>query len=688
MKKFKMLFAVTGLFAGAHMLGAGGLWAQEQTPKAQPSAGEKPAIKAAQPRFELSESEDFFAQPYPSNARRLPSGAPDLQHYPNPGGHGFVREAIALVSQELRGFGPYSVVSFAFDSPLAQGLEQLKNPMLCASPDASIRLVNLDPRAPDYLQAQPCYVRIAHSADSVRPANLLQIRPVPGLGLRPGGTYAAVVLRRQQSKTTIHTTADFQALLKGKIPDSVQDPKTLRSARRWRNSLAPLRLALPALGLKAQDIAVASVFSISDPTETLRAQVEQVMQDPKVEPIRWVDSVEEKEFLLWRGRLRLPMYQQDSPPYLFGGGLLRSQNGVLQQNVWVDVPLVVTLPKTPRPVSGYPLYLYFHGTGGRSDQAARRGQVRVHGGPVVPGTELASLAAQAGFATACISGPFSPERIGLSALDGYAAYNFFHPATMVANFSQMVLEKVHFLRALQSAKADDVSNAAKTKTPLFDARKLVMGGQSLGSYLTSMVAASTGQAQGLILTGAGGSWVEFAFGPKDPVDLEAMLQKIMLPKGETLDRFHPYIDLFELAVGSVDNTLFAPQLLRKPGPGFDPPHILVIEGYKDLQVSTGLQRALVLGLGVELLGDDVGEGPGARLDTVLPWAGIKQSPGPLQNNFQLANGDVRTAVVTRYAEDGILEGHYVAFQRAHARQQVVEFLQAIAKGEAPLVQTH
>lgn len=53
----------------------------------------------------------------------------------------------------------------------------------------------------------------------------------------------------------------------------------------------------------------------------------------------------------------------------------------------------------------------------------------------------------------------------------------------------------------------------------FDPRLVVVGGQSLGSYLSGILAATVPDWKGAILTGAGGSWVEFGFGPKDPIDL-------------------------------------------------------------------------------------------------------------------------------------------------------------------------
>lgn len=673
-----------------------------RTPKSDQQtleATSKPlGLAIPQPVFDLEAKGDFFALPFPSNARRLDGGAPALEHFPNPKNLGFVSEAIALITEKRKGFGPYSVVSLAFDGPLPPILNQEHKPLIYARPESPILLINLDAGAPDYLQPQPCFVRVNEVADQVRPQGLLQIRPVPGLGLRSQGTYALIVRRQLGSGRSLGTADTFQSLLQGHLPESLNNSPVSAVAQRWIKSYAPLRAALPKLKLRAEDIAVATVFSIGDPTQFLRQELADIMAKPAPGPVTWQGVESMPNFYLVRGSLPLPMYQQGKPPYLFGGGLLSERDGKLYTEVFVDAPFVLTIPKQTRKVEGFPLYLYFHGTGGSSDQAARRGRRSTAEGPVEAGSELATLAANAGFATACIAGPFSPDRIGLAALDGYAAYNFFHPRTMEANFSQMLVEKAYFLRALQAMHADAqglpkgstavARNKPKTdaSAPLFDSSKLVIGGQSLGSYLASMVAASTGAAKGLILTGAGGSWIEFAFGPKNPVNLQGMLEKIMLPRGEKLDRFHPYIDLFELAGGSVDNTLYARRLFREPTLGFDPPHVLVIEGYKDRQVPTGLQRALILAMGIDMLGNDVGRGARERLDTVLPWAALRTFPLRVQDNRQLANGQSRSAVFVRYREDGILEGHYVAFQRPEAQNLIASFLTALGKNESPLLE--
>jgi len=284
----------------------------------------------------------------------------------------------------------------------------------------------------------------------------------------------------------------------------------------------------------------------------------------------------------------------------------------------------------------------------------------------------------------------SPGRIGLLSADGYAAYNVFYPAAMRDNFGQMVLEMVLFRRLLLALRIDpalcpgtDASASPDGKVG-FDPELVVVGGQSLGSYLSGILASVVGGWKGAILTGAGGSWTEFAFGPKDPFDLSLVLQLLVVPPGETLDRWHPLVTAFDLAVGPADNIHYVRRVLRDPLPGRTSPHVLVIEGHADLQVPVGLQRALCLAMGADLAGGDPAPTPDEQVAPALPWGGLAVLPYPLGDNRVLPDGTRRTAVVVRYLPD-FREGHYVSVQRDEPKRQIREFVEALARGQAPMV---
>lgn len=639
--------------------------------------------------FSTEPGAGFFDLPFPLDARRLADGAPDLRCFPNPRCVGFVQQALDVVSGRSRGFSPATAIYFRFDGPLELRED---DPLRSLQSSAQAFVVDVDPQSAGYLQRHPVLVRSTLEADDVRPAHLLQLMPPAGLALRPGTTYAAIVLRRAPAATDQTTRLGQPPALRALLQERAPPDTPGKLARRLRRAYAPLARALAQLGLHSDDVAAASVFTTDDPTALLRSQVAWARRQLALQPTSLQVQETRAGYSVLRGRVAMPRYQGGSSPYLvFGGEQSLDQGGAPHAQGYSDVEFELSVPHGRMPPSGFPLYFYLHGTGGEARQLSTRGYRLAPGQPSQPGTMLADLAAAQGWAASCIDGPYSPNRIGLSALGGYAAYNFFRPAVMRDSFLQMVLEQVHFLDLLRGLHIDAALLPAVELEPesdgrvRFDVERMVVGGQSLGSYLAGMLAAVSDDFRGAILTGAGGSWIEFALGPKDPVDLQATLEALTLASGERYDRFHPFLTLFEMAVGPADNTFYLPRVLRRPESGKRPPHVLVIEGHVDLQVPTNLQRALVLALGVDLLGSDVGKSPDDRLQPVLPWGGLRQLASQAQGNLLLPTGESRTAVVVRYPEDGIFEGHYVTYQWQAPRDQIASFLRAVAAGEDPAI---
>ena len=282
----------------------------------------------------------------------------------------------------------------------------------------------------------------------------------------------------------------------------------------------------------------------------------------------------------------------------------------------------------------------------------------------------------------------TPERLSSGGIGGYVFYNFLNPVAMRDNFRQALLEHILFRKLVENLRIDvsdctgvDVS-ASTDGMAFYDPEMKVVMGQSLGSYLAGMLATIDPGYEGAILTGAGGSWVEFAFGARSP-DLTALAMLALgLGGSEPFDVWHPGIAIFDWAVAPSDNTHYLDEILRDPTREdtreFDPPHVLVIEGDDDDNISTGLQRALLAAIGVDLLGEDVG-GPE---DRVLPWielAGRGAMDAPLSENVDTGLG-MRTGGVVRWLPDFDDGGHYVTFQLEGPKHQYGCFLESILEG--------
>jgi hypothetical protein len=642
---------------------------------------------------DLSSPERFFDAPWPADARLLPDGAPDVRGLPNPFGVFFVERSKAAVLDGVKangpGFSPLPVVSFRFDrAPPPFRVV----PLTTTNPRSGVQLVDLTPgRAGTRI---PVDVHVTPHADSARPAGLLQVAPISGLSLLPG-TWAVIVRRDVDGDGAddLAPSPVVAALLRGISVDSrAADPV-------WRQTFRPLVEQLHDLQVDVDDVAAATVFSVAEPERLLteRLQALRAGKAPKLkklerpaDPLR-VD-VNKHDLIELRGVVEQPQHQAGDPPHLFDGGeLVFSKDGKLATTRVEDATFVLTIPKGKMPAKGWPLLLYVHGTGGSPTQALDRGRRTRPGVPGSPGTGISSWIAPLGVATACVAGPYSPDRIGDRALDGYGAYTFTNPAAMRDNFAQMLIEHVRFLRLLDDLVVDQKlvpevdAAAADDGLVRFDTSRLLIAGHSLGSYLTGMLTGSLDGVDGAVLSGAGGTWVEFAFGPKDPIDLQGVVEIMALPPGEDLDRFHPFIEVFELAAAAADNTLYTRHILRDPWPGHGAPHVLVVEGQPDAQVPTNLQRALVRSVGVDFVGVDVGVRSIDRLLPALHAIGRGALAGPVVGNVDVKGRGPRTGVVVRYAEDGLLDGHSVLFQRDDARRVFVDFVGAVVAGEVPIV---
>ncbi len=633
---------------------------------------------------DLTNPAHFFDAPYPSDARRLDNGAPDVRGVPNPFGVAFVEKSrLALMGDVLdngAGFSPLPVVSFRFDRPLP---DFSVSPAATTHKESVIQLVDLtEGRVGSRIAVDVAVAR----GDTVRPRGLLQVAPLTGLSLLPG-TWAVVVRRDLDGDGAVDfdRSAVLDALLAGTHPNE-----------RWRAAFAPLTQALSVLGIARADVAAATVFTVGDPTAELHRTLTMVAAESPPPVLRWQPAravvADEPSFAEVQGVLLQPQHQSGTPPHLGDDGVLqRDEQGNLIKTREEEAVFHLSLPRKKMPANGFPVVLYVHGTGGSPTQAIDRG-VRQHpGGAVQPGSGMASWLAPEGVATACIAGPYSPDRVGWRALDGYGAYVFMNPRGMRDNFVQMLIEQVRFLRLIQTVEIDSAlvpgvdASAAPDRKVRFDSTRMVIAGHSLGSYLAGMMAGHLDGWRAAVLSGAGGSWVEFAFGPKDPLDLQAILQTVALPPGEKLDRFHPFLDLFEGAVAVADNTFSTRHILRFPRPGQSVPHVLVIEGQPDAQVPTNLQRALVRSLGVDFAGQDIGAHSRDRLLPGIHLLSRSARPLPVSGNVVVDGGGLRTAVVLRYPEDGRLDGHNVLFQRPDTRATFVRFVVEAVEGQVPIV---
>lgn len=641
--------------------------------------------------FDFSEDAGFYANGFPTDLRVGADGLIDFTGFPRLQ-HPLTRQYVNATAQQIRGYALSMPIYLPFTGPFDRARLPQQDTAYLAD-DAPIHLVNIDPNSPAWGQRQPLSVAQTWQPDTYRPRHLLQILPTLGLNLLPNTTYAVLVYDRMpvHDGDVLQQNARLAALLDE--PASMADDVTDKQ-RRAHEVFAPLRDYLAATGIDPASIVGATVWTTGDPTAQLFNAARQLAEGdvPTVELSGPVDIF--ADYCVFHGRIAVPGFQRGVLPYLApyqGGDIEWDATGVPVTQYVRHAPLVVTVPRRPMPADGFPLLLYNHGTGGRADEVYVRGAIDKYGVQDRQGGP-AQIAAYRGWGSAGMGGHLGDEHLpGPLELEGYIAYNFFNPVAWRGNMLQMALERVLLRRALNALQLDGDACPGATADggPLhFDATMQAVMGQSLGSYIAGMQAAIDPEPyQGVILTGAGGSWIEFAFGPTDPVPLQQLVETLALQFSpiEHLDRFHPIPMLAEMLVGAANNILYTDQLLRYPRK--TPPHVLVIEGHQDRQVPENIQRPLLLSLGVEPVGDDYGATQDDSVFWYLQEQGAQSSAYPVVGNTLVDGYGMRTAVVARYKPDFApgTDGHHVAFQLDAPKHQYGCLLQQLALGQTPVI---
>ena len=71
-------------------------------------------------------------------------------------------------------------------------------------------------------------------------------------------------------------------------------------------------------------------------------------------------------FCALRGSIEMPQFQAGAPPFDTEGRFVLDGNDAPLVQATQTIPVTITLPKQAMPASGWPLYQFFHGSGGLS----------------------------------------------------------------------------------------------------------------------------------------------------------------------------------------------------------------------------------------------------------------------------------------------------------------------------------
>jgi hypothetical protein len=492
----------------------------------------------------------FYDAPWPSDLRTT-DGHPDAAAWPNPRQIALLGDLKTTLAQ-ARGFPVMPVAWMRFTAPLPP---QALDTTIAAAPSSPILLVEISTG-----HLVPVVAETLPLDDYTMP-NTLAIAPRPGFVLRPQASYAFVVLRSlgDAAGERLDVPAALATLAHGHTPSGAHGAAA-------KALYSPLWPALRGLGIDPSDVAAATVFTTGDVvaetaalSDALVAKYPLSIDGLQIDPD---DGAAHPDFCELVGTITFPQFQHGTPPYDTEGLFDADDGGLPSKQRDETAQVVLSLPKgSAMPAGGWPLVVYWHGSGGDPAQVVDRGA------PNEPdkGYGPAHVLSPHGFAMAASALPLNPQR--LPGASDTAYLNLQNLAAFRDTFRQGVIEQRMFLAALRRLEipAAVVAGCGLTGPQTFDATALFGMGQSMGGMYTNMIVATEPTLRAAVPTGAGGFWSYFILHTSTIQGAPQLLAAVLGTDPPTF--VHPGIALFEAASEAADPMVYMPRLGARPLPG-------------------------------------------------------------------------------------------------------------------------
>jgi hypothetical protein len=641
---------------------------------------------------DLESPDHFFDFPWPSDLRLTKAGTPDIVGFPNPSLSSIV-EGIRTIAAEDTGFPVVPVAWFQFAAPLAP---QDPTVVIAADKTSPYLLIDVDPSSPTRGALTPTIAQTLDNDDNWVPPNVVAIGPRPGFVLSPKRKYAYVVLR------SANDANGAKLGVPAALANAIDAPT---STDPLAQSLAPLWPALKTAGVSDLDVAAATVFTtgdvvadLADLSSRVRAAYSTSITGASVDPTV-LDSNDRMCEL--QAQVSFPQFQTGAPPYDTGGLFTIGADGLPVKQSDMVVPVTITIPKQPMPAGGYPLVLFFHGTGGVSTAIADRGVWHYATDALsCPNEELDTwngmtgcntagegpgwVMAARGFAEVAAALPVNPQRWPAGANGAFPEYiNVNNIAPTRDIFRQGVIEQRMFIDALErlTIAPSQMHGCTGTSLPAgetayhFRTDKLVVHGQSMGAMYANLISAVEPRIHAVVATGAGGYWSYFILLTQTIPGIKGDLQ-FLLDTPADYTHLHPVMHLAQMGLGPIDPILFMPRVGANPLPGFPARPVYEPHGEGDSYFPTIVQDAVALAY----RNQEAGDVQWPTMQQALALAGDDGiAPYPVTNDKTSANGSKYTGVVVQYQGDGIYDPHAIYSQLDAVKYQYGCFLETTYK---------
>ncbi len=656
-------------------------------------------------RADLSDRDQWYDLPWPSDLRLNVMGQPDYRGFPFPGSSSLVRGVLEIAG-DRQGFTALPVAYFRFDGPLAARAPDTAIP---AEVTAPVLLIDVDPASPERGRLIPTVAQ-TWDEDEYLPGPVLSVAAWPGFVLRPRRRYAFVLTTGVRSATgePVRASATLRALREGMTPGGTRGAAA-------QALYAPLWETLRMRGIDPNTVVAATVFTTNDTVRELADLGARIVaaRDVTLRNLAVAEgdsATRDPRYCQVRATVSMPQFQRGVPPFNSEGTFALGADGLPTTVTYPtlpnygEVPVVLTIPRRRMAAAGYPLALYLHGSGGTSASAMDRGVWRPRTaqnpctgqevdewngvtGCFTPGRGPAYVLAGRGFATASQALPVNPER--LPGASGLAYLNFANLKAFRDTFRQGVIESRLFIEALGRlripastlARCEGASLPAGVTEARFDLSRLVVQGQSMGGMYTNLVAATDPAVRAAIPTGAGGFWSYMVLRTQT-VPGAARLIPVVVGTRTTLSHLHPSLSLLEMAWEPAEPLVFMPRLSQDPLPDHPLRPVYEAVGRGDSYFDIGVFDAAA----VAYRHTQHGAAVWPSMQTSLALAGLGGVMGyPVRDNLTGGSGARYTGAVIQYEGDGVYDPHAIYAQLDAVKYQYGCFAQSfVCNGAATI----
>ena len=625
------------------------------------ACGGSEAIPGTQARFELGAT--LWDGPMPGAHLRDAEGRVRLRGLPNPLGIRLVTDLRRLIERDADGFAVSATVYFPFDGALDP--ESLPEVAETLDAEGAVQVIDVDPDSPERGRRFPLEVGFLADGGPFGAPDLLAALPVQGIPLREGTRYAAVVTRaiRDAAGEPIGVPRAVRRLMldgdAGDLPPRAQEAFLSAAEEVVRQGLDP------------EAVAALTAFRTGRPTRDLARHVEDLAGrgPPRLtRPFTLTDRFE--RFCVFEAETRVPVYQRGEPPYdVEGGGWDLSGPPTVQTEA--ESRLVLSLPRGAG-AARLPVAVFIRTGGGGDRPLVDRGVRAEPGGEAItPGTGPALELAKVGMAGLSWDGPHG----GLRSEGGdeqFVVFNFVNPEALRDNLRQTAVEATWLLGLLPELTI--TSTACGLDGVRLEDERAGLVGHSMGATIAPLAAAFEPRFEAVVLSGAGGSWIENVVHKERPIAVRPFAE-ILLDYddlGRTLGPLDPALALLQWAGEPADPPLYGARVAAGAR------HVLMFQGIADRYIPPPVADPLSLALGLDLAGPVLDR----RFVDRAPWVGAGTRPLPVQGNRA---GGAATRVLTQHPEGPVEGGHEVVFQTEPPKRQYRCFLGDWADGRVPAV---